>query len=53
MNLRCKISSICNLIYKSICMCIYIFFSINDNKLSVMYVVFYKIVCKKVNIDEC
>lgn len=36
-------------------MCIYIciYFSINDNKLNVMYVVFYKIVCKKVNVDEC
>lgn len=33
--------------------CIYIYFSINDNKLNVMYVVFYKIVCKKVNVDEC
>lgn len=40
------------MIYKSKCICIYIYFSINDNKLNVMYVVFYKIVCKKVNVDE-
>lgn len=51
-NLRCKISNIRNLIFKSTCTCIHIYSSTNDNKLNVMYAVLHKIACKKVNIDE-